>query len=311
MKIHKIKGLLTSIYMINYPKSKKLLLLDSGCSYDFKSINKLINTYNYNYKNLTVVTTHSHSDHMGSAFKWYNLGINIIAPKDINSWYQGYCGLFMKRVDTSLGRYLYSLNNNVKYPILNAFHEFLFTSEKFYYPNYINANFLDISIYNNVRVSKLSNDFPDWEAHLLPGHTSHMIGLYNKNKKIFYVSDSIILLNSKIKSPIPVDFPKLHINTLDYIKSVDIQHLLLAHGGYINIIDNDENINVLNDVPIDLTINKQDFNNIIDNLKIECYNQQSNYNFKKNIIELLFFPHYFNSEIKRVKRFISNKTDFF
>jgi len=78
---------------------------------------------------------------MGSAHKWKELGVQVFAPKEINNWYSGYWGSFMKRVDTSLGRYVYSVSNNIKFPGLQALSEFLFTSDMFYYPKHIDADF--------------------------------------------------------------------------------------------------------------------------------------------------------------------------
>jgi len=64
MEIHRIKGILTSIYLISYPQTRKLLLLDSGYANDFDLINKTIKSLGYNH-NLTLITTHSHSRSYG------------------------------------------------------------------------------------------------------------------------------------------------------------------------------------------------------------------------------------------------------
>ena len=250
---------------------------------------------------MTLITTHAHSDHMGSAHKWKELGVPILAPKEINNWYSGYWGSFMKRVDTSLGRYVYSISNNINYPGLHALSELLFTSKLFHYPKYLDADFLDISLFNNKKTI-ISNDFLDWEAILVPGHTSHMISLYNYNKKIFYASDALVVLNKELKFPIPVDFPMLQSDSINYIQNLDIKHLLTAHGGYVKIYNENE-LDYNLDIPVDLYMEKVELLNSLEKLKKN--NKNKNYNLRKKFIELLFFPHFFNKEIRKVKEFIS------
>ena len=207
MKIHKINGLLTSLYLVVYPRSKKLLLLDSGCAGDFNLIYKKIKSLGYSHHNLTLITTHAHSDHMGSAHKWKELGVPILAPKEINNWYSGYWGSFMKRVDTSLGRYVYSISNNINYPGLHALSELLFTSKLFHYPKYLDADFLDISLFNNKKTI-ISNDFRLGSYSCTWTHFTYDI-FVQLQQKIFYASDALVVLNKELKFPIPVDFPML------------------------------------------------------------------------------------------------------
>lgn len=117
----------------------------------------------------------------------------------------------------------------------------------------------------------LCDEFPDWETIHIPGHTNHMLALYNPEYKTLYAgpyaesapvrhacvyvclltsihvvvvsdmflcfccttvpADAVIKLGSSLRLPAVVSFPALHAATLDRLADLPIERLLLAHGG--------------------------------------------------------------------------------
>lgn len=220
MKLHILKGYISTIYLAEYPD--KILLLD-GCSRpDAHTIKKFIlNDLKRPISDLKlVIVTHIHPDHSGAVQilrKW--TGCKIAHASGIEKdWYAGFKGFVYYVSDVFLANVLAFVK---KKPIRN-----LWFNRKIKY---------DIELQNK----QFLPGFEDWQALHTPGHTLGDLSLYHADSNSMYISDLIIKTKGSYFPPLPVLDPDLYLRSLDLLCEINPKHLYLAHSGEAIITSKD------------------------------------------------------------------------
>lgn len=217
MHIHKLKGYIQDIYLIE--SDEGLLLLD-GCSrVDTHMICAFIK--NELKRPLTelklIVVSHMHPDHAGGAHKLRRLtGAAIASANTPGQWYQGARGLITYCVDLFLTLWV---ANRKRSGIKNIF-----------YPRFLKADYF------------LPHDshlpiFSDWRVFHTPGHTDRDISLYHHRRKCLYVADLMVLVKGRCIAPYPIHYPDKYIHSLNLVKTLAPKTLLLAHHGEVPLTE--------------------------------------------------------------------------
>lgn len=247
MILHEFQGQINTLYCAVYDDGESLraLLLDCGCAADFEVVNSFLAS-NYGRRKFDVIivaTTHAHPDHFGSAFKWKELGFTVCGPRGINDWYEGPFGNAQHRIDIGLTRFV-SESMNKSASIWEAVVEMMRPSPQFAFPRRLT---LDVEVpladalapeVDLAARHPLHPMFVDWKAIAVPGHTSHMMALWHEPSSTLYAADTIVHLPGKhggFQPPLALDFPRLHVASLERLAKLPVKRLLLAHGGSFNV----------------------------------------------------------------------------
>jgi glyoxylase-like metal-dependent hydrolase (beta-lactamase superfamily II) len=167
----------------------------------------------------TIVVTHMHPDYAGAAHKLRKLtGCVIVSADKDQHWYKGLNGILMHWIDVLLTLYV---GRKLKKGFKNI-----------YYSRKLNP---DIKVKDGEKVAH----FPEWSILETPGHTDRDLSVLHNEKNWVYVADLIIKLRSRFISPFPVFYPNQYRASLDRIKQLDAQKILLAHGGMLAMQDTD------------------------------------------------------------------------
>jgi len=219
MQLKQITGYIQSIYLAVY--DDKILLLDGCCKADVELI------YNYITKELNrpieqlvaVVVTHMHPDHAGAANTLKKrFGCKIISGYVDTNWYSGIDGFFMYLSDILLTMWVASrLGKPRKYIC--------------YSPRLKTDYFL--------RDNELIPGFEDWKVIETHGHTDRDISLFHDASKTVYVADLAVKVKNKFIPPFPVFYPNRYRNSLNKVKQLKPNNVILAHGGKVNISHKD------------------------------------------------------------------------
>lgn len=214
-----IEGYIQTTYMAVYPD--KLLLLDSGCRCDVDKILAYItDTLERPIEQLKIViVTHMHPDHAGgAALLKQKTGCQIVTAMSEKPWYHGILGRAAHLNDLGLTYYVANRQGksvtNVWYdPILKA----------------------DIRVQDGDCVPY----FEDWMVLETPGHTDHDLSLWHPQTQQAYTADLILSIKDKFVSPYLITLPDAYCASLNKIRSLQPQSLLLAHGKQAKICDKD------------------------------------------------------------------------
>ncbi|OQX97127.1 MAG: hypothetical protein B6I20_13330 [Bacteroidetes bacterium 4572_117] len=217
-KIHEIKGHIQSIYIFEY--KDKILLADCATKADMLKIEHyIVNKIGRKMGDIKLaMVSHMHPDHAGlaSAFqKKYN--IPIVSHPNVNDWYRGSFGKLQHFIDVLLAWYV---SIKMKNP-----------PKLMWYPSKLKPNYV-------LEDGAPLPYFNDWQIIYTPGHTSHDISLYHKQSKTIYLGDVILKLKNKYLLPMPITLPGLMKKTLNKLSEIEIENLLLAHGGRVTIEQN-------------------------------------------------------------------------
>lgn len=219
MKVHHLSGYIQSIYLVEYPIG--LLLLDGCCRADVKLLVDFIeNELNRPVQDLqTIVVTHMHPDHAGAAHKLRKLsGCLVVAADKPLQWYHGLNGMLMHWIDMLLTLY-------VGKKINKGFKNVLYSRKL--KP--------DIKVKDGDQVPH----FPEWKILETAGHTDRDLSVWHEAKNWIYVADLIIKLRTKFTAPFPVFHPNQYKGSLNKIKQLAPQTIMLAHGGMLAMKDSD------------------------------------------------------------------------
>jgi len=219
MKIHHLSGYIQSIYLVEYPHG--LLLLDGCCRADVKLLSEFIEIeLKRPLTDLqTVVVTHMHPDHAGAAHRLRKLtGCVLVSADKTQHWYQGFNGILMYWIDVVLTLYVgRKMNKGMKNVMYNR------------------KLRPDIKVKHGEQVPY----FPEWSVLETPGHTDRDLSILHKQKNWVYVADLIIKLKTRFISPFPVFYPNQYRRSLQAIKQLAPQKIMLAHGGMLSMQESD------------------------------------------------------------------------
>jgi len=229
MILHKIQGYIQTIYLIEY--SHGLLLLD-GCSRpDVSVIEAFISTkLKRPFRDLKVVmVTHMHPDHAGAAHKLRKLsGCKVISANVSGNWYSGFDGFLMHLTDMALADWVAKRMKRKR--------QFNWYSRKLTSDLVLNDG-------------DLIPEFEEWQVLFTQGHTDRCLSLHHLPSKRVYIADLLVFVKDKVTSPYPIFYPKRYRNSLEKIKSLQANSIILAHGGEMTLAD-EEFDRVIKQAPI-------------------------------------------------------------
>jgi glyoxylase-like metal-dependent hydrolase (beta-lactamase superfamily II) len=214
LKIHKLKGYIQNIYLIE--ENNQLMLLDGCCRCDVKIIQQFI-TQNLNrpFKDLkAIIVTHMHPDHAGAAQKLRKLtACKIYSSKTNKHWYNGIVGKVMFLTDLVLTWYVAKrIGKSLKY---------------IFYSPHMRAD-LQLEDLDTIP------EFPNWQIIYTAGHTDRDISVYHSATQTIYVADLVIKTNSRLIAPFPIFHPNKYKASLERVDSLPIKKLLMAHGAIMD-----------------------------------------------------------------------------
>lgn len=219
IEIVAIEGYIQTTYLAVYPN--KLLLLDAGCRCDVDSILKYItDILKRPVSQLkTVMVTHMHPDHAGGAALLKKItGCQIVSAMTYKPWYNGLKGRVSHLNDLAL---TYYVANRQGKPVTNIWYNPILEA--------------DIEVRDGDRVPH----FDDWVVLETPGHTDRDLSLWHTPSKQVYTADLILKIKSKLVSPYLVTLPCVYRASLEKIKALAPQKVLLAHGDRVEITEQD------------------------------------------------------------------------
>ena len=217
MTLYEFDGYIQSIYLVEYPHG--LLLLDGACRADVSTIcNFIEDTLQRPLSDLKlVVSTHMHPDHAGAATKLRELtGCKIAAGVANKHWYTGLDGVLMYLTDMALTRWVAGKKGK--------------QTENIWYPRKLVPD-----IY--LQDGQLLPEFEDWQVVTTHGHTDRDISLYHKETSKIYVADLIVIVKGQYAPPFPVFHPNRYKASLKKVQQLNVETIVLAHGGEKQISD--------------------------------------------------------------------------
>lgn len=210
-----IRGYIQTTYLAVYPD--KLLLLDSGCYCDVDVILKYITTTLKRpiTQLKTVMVTHMHPDHAGgAALLRKKTGCAIVSAVSDKPWYDGVMGRLNHLNDLALTYYV--ANRQGK------------SATKIWYNPRLNPDV-------EVRDGDCIPHFEDWIVLETHGHTDRDLSLWHMPSKQIYTADLILKIKDKFVSPYLVTLPYLYRASLEKVKALNPNKVLLAHGDVVEI----------------------------------------------------------------------------
>ncbi len=216
-KIHKIKGHIQSIYLIEY--TDKILLMDCATRADLAQIKNFIeNKLQRKMQDIKLaVVSHMHPDHAGLAKTLRNkYKIPLLAHPAATKWYSGFGGNLQHIIDVFLAWYVSVKQKN--------------PPRRMWYSSKFKIDYL-------AKHGEKLPFFSDWQVIYTPGHTSHDISLYHQQTQIIYLGDVLLKIKNKYVLPMPVTIPDKMKKSLLELSQMNIKTVLLAHGGITQLED--------------------------------------------------------------------------
>ena len=208
--IHSIDGYIETLYLVVYPT--KILLLDGGCRCDAGVVVEYLHNLGRSITDLKlIVITHHHPDHSGAApVLQRQYDIPIAALPILNNWYAGLNGWLTQKTDIFLTYYV-ARKKKKRFKHLR-------------FPRIIN---IDFPLLDGANIPL----FDDWQLIFTPGHTTVDCSVYNSAESVAYVADLLIGFRTRYACPYPISDPMLYRQSLQLMKELNPQHILLAHHG--------------------------------------------------------------------------------
>jgi len=219
MKLHHIEGYIQSIYLVEY--TDKFLLLDGCCRADIPVIQQFIELQlGRKFSELAlVVVTHMHPDHAGAAAKLRALTGCKIAVANVNGhWYTGIDGVLMLLTDVALAHWVAKRMGKPK--------------KRLWYQTRFTPDF-------KLDDGDLLPGFEEWQAHFTQGHTDRDLSLLHIPSQKIYIADLMVKVKGKYIPPFPVFYPNRYLASINKIKDLNVNALWLAHGGEIQLSEDD------------------------------------------------------------------------
>ena len=219
MKLHHLEGHIQTILLAEYPD--KLLLLDGCCRSDISIIKHFItDTLKRPFTDLTLVmVTHMHPDHAGAANTLRKItGCKLAAANVSGQWYSGIDGKIMHLTDMLLAKWVAKR--------MDKTHNKMWYSSKLF-PDY------------KLDDGEALPGFSDWVAIETQGHTDRDLSLHHLPSNKVYIADLIVKVKNKYIPPFPVFYPNRYKTSLNKVFALNANSLILAHGGEVNLTEND------------------------------------------------------------------------
>ncbi|MEW9797978.1 MBL fold metallo-hydrolase [Alteromonas sp. CYL-A6] len=208
MKLHKIKGYIQFIYLIE--QAHGLMLLD-GCSRaDVDRVCTFINELGRDVSELKwIVVTHMHPDHAGGAHALRKRsGAKILAHPKAPLWYRGAMGWLAHVIDIVLTWWVAGrLGKPKKY---------------IWYPRVLKPDHL-------AEDGGMIPGFEEFVTAYTPGHTDHDLSVIHVPSGQVYVADLFVRVKGKLAPPYPVCHPNQYKQSLSRIANSAPSKIYSAH----------------------------------------------------------------------------------
>ncbi|WP_261836540.1 MBL fold metallo-hydrolase [Vibrio ishigakensis] len=211
MKLHVLEGYIQQIYLVE--EESGLMLLDGCCRADVGVVLRYIaQELELPLSALKVViVTHMHPDHAGGASRLRELtGCKLFGSNIAGQWYQGIDGYFMHLTDMALARWVGNRKGNGR--------------KKVRYPRFIKLDHL-LDDGDSIK------GFEDWQALFTQGHTDRDLSILHIPSKTLYIADLLVMVKGRLIPPFPVFYPNRYKRSIARLAELDVEHILLAHGG--------------------------------------------------------------------------------
>ncbi|MDY0161850.1 MBL fold metallo-hydrolase [Desulfobotulus sp.] len=216
MQICVTEGYIQALLFVVY-EDGRVLALDGGCRCDVAAMTAFLEEglkKSWSDVGLQVIS-HIHPDHAGAApLLSRRYGLPLAAPEGINRWYAGIGGFLQHKIDISLGYFVVYVMGK---PWRNIFYR------------------RRIVMDHALKDGDFLPGFPDWQALSTPGHTNHDMVFYHQETKTLYAADVILYVNRRFQLPFPVSMPEAMGESLLRIRNLDVNTLILAHGGVMRV----------------------------------------------------------------------------
>jgi glyoxylase-like metal-dependent hydrolase (beta-lactamase superfamily II) len=219
MKIHRLKGFIQNIFLVEYPD--KCMLLDGCSKADFSTLS---NFFTHELKRplsdlKVVVVTHMHPDHAGCAlYLRTKTGCQIISCRKQNQWYEGVKGRLAHMIDIILALWV---AGKMKRPRQNI-----------WYPPHLQP---DVALTDQQCIP----GFDEWQIFETPGHTDRDLSVMHMPSKRIYVADLIVKVKNQLCPPFPVYIPELYRSSLLKLQALQPSSVMMAHVGELVLSDED------------------------------------------------------------------------
>lgn len=251
--IHCLSGSVSALFLIEYPQRSNFLLLDCGSPSDVSRVEfylrDVLSQRGADQATGSAITTescatlssqpkkqlgllnlrlavvsHCHIDHSGGAAGYAKHGVPVAKSLMMNPhYYRGVRGRMERMLEAVFTSY-------VSQRMGRGANEQPFR-ECWKWPDFKGEELQD--------GCSLPFGFDDWCAVHLPGHTTHMIGLYHSLSSTLYAADLFVKIHQKFLPPYPIDYGWAYVHTLQRLRSLTVKCVLLAHGGVIWLGDSD------------------------------------------------------------------------
>lgn len=219
MQLHKLTGYIQDIYLIE--EQHGLMLLDGASRPDVDTIcDFIVQQLQRPLSHLkNVIVTHMHPDHAGGAHALRKVtGCRIITADVAGQWYQGIDGKLMMLTDMLLAQWVAGRMKKRR--------------KRIWYSPTLKP---DIKLKDGDTVP----DFEDWVVLFTQGHTDRDLSVWHKATKKIYVADLMVRVKGRYIPPYPVFHPNRYKASINKIRAIQPDKLLLAHGGEVSLSDED------------------------------------------------------------------------
>lgn len=217
--LYELAGYIQSIYLVK--QNHQLLLLDGCCRADVKLVTAFIqDQLQLPLSALKlVVVTHMHPDHAGAAHKLRKVtGCEIASANVQGHWYSGLDGKLMHLTDIALANWVGQRKGKKK-------------TNLWYNPKLSPDIMLDEGQHLPY--------FPDWQILFTQGHTDRDLSLHHLPSDKIYVADLMVTVKGKYIPPFPLFYPNRYRKSLNRIKDMSPNAIILAHGGEVHPTEED------------------------------------------------------------------------
>ncbi|CAD2218228.1 metallo-beta-lactamase superfamily [Angomonas deanei] len=234
MNVHCLPGYVSTMYLVEYVKRNQLLLLDCGSPSDVRRVKfyveDVMNEGRQDKLTLAnslklAVTTHCHFDHSGGSEGYLRLGVPMAVPTDLECSYVTVTSRIQQFMEINFFALIaHRMGRRREDP-------FVF-SKGLLGPHWTWSPKTSLVLGDG---QSLPHGFEDWVAVKIPGHTSHMIGLFHSPTGIFYASDFTVKLKRGFFAPRPVNYLWAYQHTWKRLRGLQVSCLLLPHGGIVDV----------------------------------------------------------------------------
>ena len=219
MQLHILKGYIQNIYLVQ--DDSGLLLLD-GCSRA-----DIATVCDYIQQQLglpltvlkLIMVTHMHPDHAGGARALKQITkAQIITGNVPGQWYSGLDGWLMHLTDILLAHWVAGRMKKSRRLI--------------WYSPWMKA---DRYLNDEDQIP----EFEDWRVLFTQGHTDRDISLWHQPSHKVYVADLMVKVKARFIPPYPVFYPNRYKASLNRIRQLAPDSILLAHGAEVQLTEAD------------------------------------------------------------------------